>query len=57
MYSDGKTVIASTKVYDDNKIDNNVKLDVFLGTTIHEFSHILYTDMAEIRKNRPNKFL
>lgn len=55
--TDGKTVIVSTKVYDDNKIDNNVKLDVFLGTTIHEFSHILYTDMAEIRKNRPDKFL
>lgn len=55
--TDGKTVIVSTKVYDDNKIDNNVKLDVFLGTTIHEFSHILYTDMAEICKNRPNKFL
>lgn len=55
--TDGKTVIVSTKVYDDNKIDNNVKLDVFLGTTIHEFSHILYTDMTEIRKNRPNKFL
>lgn len=55
--TDRKTVIISTKVYDDNKIDNNVKLDVFLGTTIHEFSHILYTDMAEIRKNRPNKFL
>lgn len=55
--TDGKTVIVSTKVYDDNKIDNNVKLDVFLGTTIHEFSHILYTNMAEIRKNRPNKFL
>ena len=55
--TDGKTVIVSTKVYDDNKIDNNVKLDVFLGTTIHEFSHILYTDMAAIRKNRPNKFL
>lgn len=55
--TDGETVIVSTKVYDDNKIDNNVKLDVFLGTTIHEFSHILYTDMAEIRKNRPNKFL
>lgn len=55
--TDGKTVIVSTKVYDDNKIDNNVKLDVFLGTTIHEFSHILYTDMVEIHKNRPNKFL
>lgn len=55
--TDGSTVIVSTKVYDDDKIDNNVKLDVFLGTTIHEFSHILYTDMAEIRKNRPNKFL
>ena len=55
--TDGKTVIVSTKVYDDNKIDNNVKLDVFLGATIHEFSHILYTDMTEIRKNRPNKFL
>ena len=55
--TDGKTVIVSTQVYDDNKIDNNVKLDVFLGATIHEFSHILYTDMAEIRKNRPNKFL
>lgn len=55
--TNGKIVIVSTKVYDDNKIDNNVKLDVFLGTTIHEFSHILYTDMAEIRKNRPNKFL
>lgn len=55
--TDGKTVIVSTKVYDDNKIDDNVKLDVFLGATIHEFSHILYTDMAEIRKNRPNKFL
>lgn len=55
--TDGKTVIVSTKVYDDNKIDNNVKLDVFLGTTIHEFSHILYTDMAEIHKNRSNKFL
>ena len=55
--TDGKTVIISTKVYDDKSLDNNVKLDVFLGTAIHEFSHILYTDLGEIRKRRPNQFL
>lgn len=55
--TNGKTVIISTKVYDDERIDNNVKLDVFLGTAIHEFSHILYTNMEEIKKRRPNQFL
>lgn len=55
--TNGKTVSISTKVYDDTKLDNNVKLDIFLGTAVHEFSHILYTNMSEIKKNRPNEFL
>lgn len=55
--TDGKTVIISTKVYDNESLDNNVKLDVFLGSAIHEFSHILYTDMGEIHRRRPNEFL
>ena len=44
-YSDTSSITVSTIVFDDKTLNNNQKLDVFLGTTIHEFAHILHTKM------------
>lgn len=43
--TDGKSVHISTKVFDDKDLESNQKLDIFIGTSIHEFGHILHTDI------------
>lgn len=52
-YTDGKVVCVSTAMFDDSELSVGEKLDTFLGTTIHEGCHLLYTDfniMAMITK-------
>ena len=48
--TDGKTLYVATKMFDDKEISNGEKLDVFLGCTIHEGCHLLYTDMSYISR-------
>jgi len=42
--TDGAFVHVSTKVFDDGDFSVGEKLDVFIGTTVHEGCHLLYTD-------------
>lgn len=52
-YTDGKVVCVSTAMFDDSELSVGEKLDTFLGTTIHEGCHLLYTNfkvMAMITK-------
>ena len=48
-YTDGRNVCVSTKVFDEPEYSVGEKLDVFLGITVHEGCHVLYTDFNEIR--------
>lgn len=43
--TDGKVVLVSTKMFDEPDLSVGEKLDAFLGTVIHEGSHLLYTDL------------
>lgn len=47
-FTDGKKVFVSTKVFDDKELSVGAKLDVFLGLTIHEGCHCLYTDFPKV---------
>ena len=49
--TDGHTVYVATKVFDDPELPLGKKLDTFLGLTVHEGSHLLYTDFKELEKN------
>lgn len=42
--TDGKIVRVSTKVFDDEVLSVGDRLDVFMGLTIHEGCHLLYTN-------------
>lgn len=42
--TDSQTVWVATKVFDDKDLSIGRKLDTFLGLTIHEGCHLLYTD-------------
>lgn len=48
-YTDGKVVCVSTKMFDEKVLSNGAKLDAFLGTTVHEGCHLLYTDLSVMR--------
>lgn len=43
--TDGKTIFLRTNMFDEKKMTVGEKLDVFLGVTIHEGCHVLYSDM------------
>ena len=47
-FTDGKKVFVSTKVFDDKELSVGAKLDVFLGLTIHEGCHCLYTEFPKV---------
>lgn len=53
-YTDGKTVYISTNVFDDKSIGLGERIDTFIGLTIHEGCHLLYTDFKEYRKASNN---
>ena len=44
--TDGKTVFLSTRMFDDGELSVGEKLDTFLGVTVHEGCHLLYTDLT-----------
>lgn len=50
--TNGATIYLSTSIFDDKKISNGNKLDVFLGTVIHEGCHLLYTDFGALKRIR-----
>lgn len=49
-YTDGKVVCVNTAMFDDPELSVGEKLDTFLGTTVHEGCHLLYTDFSEMAK-------
>lgn len=49
-YTTGKVVCVNTAMFDDEELSVGEKLDTFLGTTIHEGCHLLYTNFEEMRK-------
>ena len=44
--TDGKTVWVATEVFDDTDLPIGNRIDTFLGLTIHEGCHLLYTDFS-----------
>ena len=46
-YTDGKVVCVNTAMFDDPELSVGEKLDTFLGVTVHEGCHLLYTDFIE----------
>ena len=57
--TDGKTVWVATEVFDDTDLPIGNRIDTFLGLTIHEGCHLLYTDFSAYQglTNRIVKFL
>ena len=49
-YTEGKTVCVNTAMFDDTELSVGEKLDIFLGVTVHEGCHLLYTDFTELAK-------
>lgn len=57
--TDGKTVWVATEVFDDVDLPIGNRIDTFLGLTIHEGCHVLYTDFGAYKgiSNRVVMFL
>lgn len=50
-YTDGKVLNVSTAHFDDNDISLAEKMDAFVGLTVHEGCHLLYTDFDSTGSN------
>lgn len=50
--TDSHTVYVATKVFDDPTLELGKKLDVFIGATVHEGSHLMYTDFDDFQGER-----
>lgn len=48
--TDGKTLFASTAMFDDEELSVGEKLDTFIGVVVHEGCHLLYTDLSWVGK-------
>ena len=48
--TDGRVVLVSTNVFDERDLSVGEKLDVFVGTAIHEGCHLLYTDFKVCKR-------
>ena len=48
--TEGRNVYVSTDYFDDDALATGEKLDIFLGLTAHEGSHLLYTEFPMMRK-------
>lgn len=46
--TNGNVVYVSTDVYDDKELSIGEKQDIFIGLTLHEGSHVLYTEFEKI---------
>lgn len=49
-FTDGKTVVVSTSMFDDKELSVGEQLDTFLGVTIHEGCHLRYTEFKKLKK-------
>ena len=49
-HTDGKEVFVATNYFDDDKLTPGQMLDIFLGLTVHEGSHLLYTETDVMEK-------
>lgn len=48
--TEGRNVYVATDYFDDDALSTGEKLDIFLGLTAHEGSHLLYTEFPLMRK-------
>lgn len=48
--TEGRNVYVATDYFDDDALATGEKLDIFLGLTAHEGSHLLYTEFPLMRK-------
>ena len=48
--TESRNVYVATNYFDDEKLSTGKKLDIFLGLTAHEGSHLLYTDFPQMAK-------
>lgn len=48
--TEGRNVYVATDYFDDDALATGEKLDIFLGLTAHEGSHLLYTEFPMMRK-------
>lgn len=55
--TDSKNLYVGTKVFDDTELTIGQKLDTFIGFTVHEGCHLLYTDLKAIPKSKLNHTL
>lgn len=48
--TEGRNVYVATDYFDDDALSTGEKLDIFLGLTAHEGSHLLYTEFPVMKK-------
>ena len=48
--TDGRLVCVNTAMFDDEELSVGEKLDTFLGVTVHEGCHLLYTDLTFLKE-------
>ena len=48
--TEGRNVYVATDYFDDGTLETGEKLDIFLGLTAHEGSHLLYTEFPMMKK-------
>ena len=51
-YTDGKTIVVATDMFDDSDLSAGQKMDVFTGLAVHETSHVLYSDLSGWTRSR-----
>ena len=51
-YTDGKTIVVASDVFDDKGLSAGQKMDVFTGLAVHETSHVLYSDLSGWTRSR-----
>ena len=51
-YTDGKTIVVASDVFDDKDLSAGQKMDVFTGLAVHETSHVLYSDLSGWTRSR-----
>ena len=54
--TDSKVVYLSTRVFDDDALQEGQKIDTFLGLAIHEGCHLKYTDFTQMA-SAPNRIV
>lgn len=56
-YTDSKVVKVSSIMLEDTSLTIGERIDAFLGTTIHEGCHLLYTNFEKLKSGIPNKII